>query len=47
MREVATDVTGLRIAESAHWIAEENPEAFTAGLLQFLSEPGSLTSGNR
>jgi pimeloyl-ACP methyl ester carboxylesterase len=46
MREVATDVTGLRIAESAHWIAEENPEAFTAGLLQFLSDPGSLTSGN-
>jgi pimeloyl-ACP methyl ester carboxylesterase len=36
MHEVATDVTGLRIPNSAHWIAEENPEAFTDGLLRFL-----------
>jgi len=36
MHEVAEDVAGLRIAGAAHWIAEENPAAFTAGLLKFL-----------
>jgi pimeloyl-ACP methyl ester carboxylesterase len=36
-REVAGDVTGLRIPGAAHWIAEENPEAFNAGLLTFLA----------
>jgi pimeloyl-ACP methyl ester carboxylesterase len=36
MHEVAENVTGLRIPSAAHWIAEENPQAFTAGLLQFL-----------
>lgn len=47
MREVAEDVTGLRIAGAAHWIAEENPAAFTAGLLAFLtrSAPGKRVSG--
>jgi pimeloyl-ACP methyl ester carboxylesterase len=37
MREVAENVTGLRIPGAAHWIAEENPEAFMAGLLSFLA----------
>lgn len=37
MREVAEHVTGLRIAGAAHWIAEENPDAFMAGLLPFLA----------
>jgi len=36
MHEVAEDVTGLRISGSAHWIAEENPLAFTEGLFKFL-----------
>jgi pimeloyl-ACP methyl ester carboxylesterase len=36
MHEVAENVTGLRIAGAAHWIAEENPDACLAGLLQFL-----------
>jgi pimeloyl-ACP methyl ester carboxylesterase len=36
MHEVANNVTGVRIPDSAHWIAEENPEAFTAVLLEFL-----------
>jgi len=36
MREVADDVTGLRIARTAHWIPEENPMEFTSGLLAFL-----------
>lgn len=36
MHEVAETVTGLRVPRSAHWIAEENPAAFTAGLLEFL-----------
>ena len=36
MREVAGNVTPLRINDSGHWIPEENPVEFTAGLLQFL-----------
>jgi pimeloyl-ACP methyl ester carboxylesterase len=37
MREVTDNVTGATIAGAAHWIAEENPEAFLAALLPFLS----------
>ena len=36
MHEVAETVTGLRVPRSAHWIAEENPLAFTEALLKFL-----------
>ena len=36
MNEVAETVTGLRVPRSAHWIADENPLAFTEGLLKFL-----------
>jgi pimeloyl-ACP methyl ester carboxylesterase len=38
MHEVAEDIAGLRISGAAHWIAEENPAAFTAGLLEFLAQ---------
>lgn len=38
MREVAEDVTGIRIPGAAHWIAEENPAAFATGLLKFLEQ---------
>jgi len=34
--KVAGTVTGLRVPRSAHWIAEENPLAFTEGSLKFL-----------
>jgi len=37
MHEVAERVTALRIPGAAHWIAEENPTAFVAALLQFLA----------
>jgi pimeloyl-ACP methyl ester carboxylesterase len=37
MREVALDVTGLRVPDTAHWIAEENPRVFTGALLKFLT----------
>jgi pimeloyl-ACP methyl ester carboxylesterase len=37
MREVADNVTGLRIAGSAHWIPEENAAALASGLLEFLA----------
>jgi pimeloyl-ACP methyl ester carboxylesterase len=37
MREVAKDVTGVRVPRAAHWIAEENPKAFTAALFEFLT----------
>lgn len=37
MREVAEDVTGVRVPGTAHWIAEENPAGFTGPLLEFLN----------
>jgi pimeloyl-ACP methyl ester carboxylesterase len=37
MWEVADNVTGLCVPNAAHWIAEENPEAFTSGLLRFVA----------
>jgi pimeloyl-ACP methyl ester carboxylesterase len=41
MREVANNVTGLRVPGAAHWIAEENPRAFNEALLRFLT-PASV-----
>lgn len=41
MRELAEDVTGLRISDSAHWIAEENPAEFLEGLQKFLRRAGA------
>lgn len=40
MREVAEEVTGVRVDRSAHWIPEENPAALTAALLEFLGPAG-------
>jgi hypothetical protein len=37
MREVADNVTGFLVSNAAHWIAEENPEAFTTCSLPFLT----------
>lgn len=36
MHEVADNVTALRIPATAHWIAQEEPKAFTTGLLEFV-----------
>ena len=36
MHEVANDVTGVRIPDTAHWIAEENPGFFAAVSVEFL-----------
>ena len=36
MMEVAENVTGTRIPQTAHWVAEENPDTFLAELLNFL-----------
>jgi pimeloyl-ACP methyl ester carboxylesterase len=36
MKEVAENVTGLRVPRTAHWIPEENPMVLTEGLLEFL-----------
>jgi pimeloyl-ACP methyl ester carboxylesterase len=36
MREVAEDVRGCRVPGTAHWIPEENAQAFTAALLDFI-----------
>ena len=38
MHEYAENVTGLQVPRTGHWIAEENPEAFTKSLLQFIGE---------
>lgn len=37
MREVAEHVTELRVPRTAHWIAEENPDALFEGLHAFLN----------
>jgi pimeloyl-ACP methyl ester carboxylesterase len=37
MREVAENVTELRVPDTAHWIAEENPHGFFDGLKAFLN----------
>ncbi|MCI2416906.1 alpha/beta hydrolase [Saccharopolyspora sp. K220] len=34
-REVAEDVTGVRVPPTAHWIPEENPAAFVEAVLNF------------
>ncbi len=39
MRGVAETMAELRIPHAAHWIAEENPDAFLAGLTSFLGPP--------
>jgi pimeloyl-ACP methyl ester carboxylesterase len=43
LREVADNVTGLRVPRAGHWIAEENPTELTAALLKFL---GPASGGN-
>ena len=41
MREVAKDVSELRVPNAAHWIAEENPTALAEGLIRFLASGGA------
>jgi pimeloyl-ACP methyl ester carboxylesterase len=36
MREVAEDVTGVRVPRTAHWVPEENPAALAAAVLEFV-----------
>ncbi len=39
MREVADDVSEVRVPRTGHWIAEENPDGFLEGLRSFLKGP--------
>jgi pimeloyl-ACP methyl ester carboxylesterase len=39
VKQYATDVTGVTIPDSGHWIYEEHPEELTAMLLGFLGRP--------
>jgi pimeloyl-ACP methyl ester carboxylesterase len=39
MREVADDVSEVRVPRTGHWIAEENPDGFLEGLRGFLKGP--------
>ena len=41
MREVAGDVTALRVPGTGHWVAEENPEAFVTAVLDFVQVAGT------
>jgi hypothetical protein len=41
MREVAANVRAVRIAGTAHWIAEENPQLFAADCSDFSEPPGT------
>ena len=36
MREVAEDVTGVRVPRTGHWVPEENPDALARAVLDFL-----------
>jgi pimeloyl-ACP methyl ester carboxylesterase len=36
LQEVAEQVAGFRVPRTGHWIPEENPQAFTTALLEFL-----------
>ena len=38
MREVAENVSGLRIPDTAHWIPEENPAAFANAVIEYLRQ---------
>jgi pimeloyl-ACP methyl ester carboxylesterase len=37
MREVADDVTGVRVPRTGHWVPEEDPDALVRELLEFLT----------
>ncbi|MBB6112620.1 alpha/beta fold hydrolase [Mucilaginibacter lappiensis] len=37
MREVADNVVAVRILQTAHWVAEENPDALLSEILKFLN----------
>jgi pimeloyl-ACP methyl ester carboxylesterase len=37
MREVADNVTGLRVPRTGHWIAEENAADLAQGVLDFIN----------
>lgn len=41
MREVAEDVVGVRVPKTAHWIPEENPQAFVSAVLEFAGTAAS------
>jgi pimeloyl-ACP methyl ester carboxylesterase len=36
LEEVAEQVTGFRVPRTGHWVPEENPQALTTALLEFL-----------
>jgi pimeloyl-ACP methyl ester carboxylesterase len=45
MREVAEQVTALRVEGAAHWIPEERPDALAAALIEFV-DPAQATAIN-
>ena len=44
MCELAGNVTGRRVDRAGHWIAEENPTAFTGALMDFLTSTARTES---
>jgi pimeloyl-ACP methyl ester carboxylesterase len=48
MREVAEQVTAVRVPRTGHWIAEENPAAVVEAVLDFiLLREGSIMTTRR
>jgi hypothetical protein len=47
MREVAENMTELRVPNAAHWIGEENPRALFLGLLTFREKSEAARDSQR
>jgi pimeloyl-ACP methyl ester carboxylesterase len=46
MRFAADDVRQVVIANSGHWLMEEQPDATVAAIMSFLSAHGCIDSGH-
>ena len=40
LKHVAEDVTVVQVANSGHWVAEEQPQSVLEALVKFLPAPG-------
>jgi pimeloyl-ACP methyl ester carboxylesterase len=47
LREIANDVRGMVVADSGHFVPEEQPEVLAQALLDFFHSPGDRSLGDR